>query len=100
LFGRRFISGAEVRWTGVGRRLSKEIRSRSHTVSAALFADLAAGRSFAPLHDLVAALATSDDASALRAARTLVAIGHSSGWDMLTGFLIGIRKSRVSPRSR
>jgi hypothetical protein len=93
LFGRRFVSGAEARWTSVGRKLSKEIRTRSHAVSAALFADLAAGRSFAPLHDLAAALASGDDATALQAARTLVAIGHSSGWDMLTGFLIGIRDS-------
>ena len=100
LFGRLLVSGAQAPWKVVGRRLSKEIRSRSHVVSAALFSDLVAGRTFAPLHDLAAALASGDDASAVAAARTLVAIGHSSGWDMLTGFLIGIGKSRVSPRIR
>jgi hypothetical protein len=100
LFGRRLVAGADPRWTSAGRKLSREIRSRSHAVSAALFSDLAAGRSFAPLHDLACALADGDDASALRAARALAAIGHSSGWDMLTGFLIGIRRSRVFPRSK
>ena len=100
LFGRLLVSSAKARWKGVGRILSKEIRSRSHAVSAALFDDLVAGRTFAPLHDLAAALAASDAEHALAAARTLVAIGHSSGWDMLAGFLIGIGKSRVSPRIR
>ena len=91
LFGRRLVSGADPGWASVGRRLSREIRQRSHVVSAALFADLASGRSFAPLHDLASALAAGDDVSALRAARSLATIGHSSGWDMLTGFLIGTR---------
>jgi hypothetical protein len=100
LFGRRLVAGADPRWASAGRKLSREIRTRSHAVSAALFSDLAAGRSFAPLHDLACALADGDDASALRGARALAAIGHSSGWDMLTGFLIGIRRSRVSPRSK
>jgi hypothetical protein len=67
-------------------------------VSAALFADLAAGRSFAPLHGIADALRTGDDEAAIRAARSLVAIGHSSGWDMLTGFLIGIGKSADATR--
>ena len=69
-------------------------------MSAALFADLAAGRSFAPLHDLANALATRNDELALGAARTLVGIGHSSGWDMLFGFLIGARKAGVFRDSR
>ena len=91
LFGKRILSGADPRWVSVAKKLSREIRGRSHAVSAALFSDLASGRSFAPLHDLAAALASRDDAGALAAARALAAIGHSSGWDMLTGFLIGTR---------
>jgi len=100
IFGKRLASGAAPRWTSVGRRLSRDIRSRSHVVSAALFADLAAGRSFAPLHEIADALSVGDDQAAVRSARSLVAIGHSSGWDMLAGFLIGTGKSRVSPRIR
>lgn len=89
LFGRRLVS-SDGRWTGIGARLARAARERSHAISAALFADLAAGASFEPLHDLAEALAAGDDAAALRAARELAALGHSSGWDMLTGVLIGI----------
>jgi uncharacterized protein DUF2877 len=94
LFARRFLGRREPRWTKLGKELSREIRSRSHVVSAALFSDLAAGRSFAPLHEVASALAAGADEAALSAARALVAIGHSSGWDMLAGFLIGVRKPR------
>jgi uncharacterized protein DUF2877 len=90
LFGTRFVRPADRRWTLLGRRLSREIGSRSHAVSAALFTDLAAGRSFAPLHEVADALIAGDEAAAVCAAQALVAIGHSSGWDMLTGFLIGV----------
>ena len=100
VFGRRIASGADPRWTRVGRKLSHEIGSRSHAVSAALFSDLAAGRTFAPLHDIAQALVAQDDEGARGAAGSLVAIGHSSGWDMLCGFLIGAGKTGVSPRSR
>ena len=94
LFARRFLDRGEPRWTKLGKDLSREIRSRSHLVSAALFSDLAAGRSFAPLHEIASALSARADEAALSAARALVAIGHSSGWDMLAGFLIGIRRTR------
>ena len=100
IFGKRLASRADGRWTLVGRKLSREIRSRSNVVSAALFSDLAAGRSFAPLHDLVQALIMEDDEGALRAARSLVAIGHSSGWDMLVGFLMGAGGLAVTSRFR
>ena len=99
IFGRRIASGADPRWIRAGKALSQEMPNRSHVVSAALFADLAAGRSFAPLHEIVQALVAEDQEGALCPARTLVGIGHSSGWDMLSGFLIGAGKTRVSPRS-
>jgi hypothetical protein len=89
LFGRRLAS-AEARWREVGARLARDAVERSHPISAALFADLAAGASFEPLHALADALACADDAAALEAARALAALGHSSGWDMLTGLVIGI----------
>jgi hypothetical protein len=94
LFATRFLNRSEPRWTKLAKELCREIRSRSHVVSAALFSDLAAGRSFAPLHEIASALSVGADEAALSAARALVAIGHSSGWDMLAGFLIGIRKAR------
>ncbi len=61
------------------------------TLSAqALFADLARGRSFAPLHAVAGALARGEHDAAFPAARTLAAVGHSSGWDMLAGLIIGV----------
>ena len=89
LFAKRWLVPRDRRWLALGRRMTREVRERSHAVSAALLSDLAAGRSFAPLHEIAAALATGNQKLALGAARTLVSIGHSSGWDMLTGFLIG-----------
>ena len=68
----------------------REAASRSHAISAALFADLARGRSFGPLHALATALQRGARGAALDAARRLVVLGHSSGWDMLTGFMLGM----------
>ena len=90
LFGRRFVSPHDAGWEDVAARLSREVAVRSHAISAALFADLARGQSFAPLHAVAEALARGEHDAALRAARTLAAVGHSSGWDMLAGLMIGV----------
>ncbi len=90
LFGRRLFRAKDTDWNEVAQRLSREVGLRSHALSAALFDDLVRGESFAPLHELVYALAREDHASALAAARMLCAIGHSSGWDMLTGLIVGL----------
>jgi hypothetical protein len=71
-------------------RLASDARAASHAISAALLADLVAGETFEPLHALADALAADDPTAALEAARALVALGHSSGWDMLTGFVLGV----------
>jgi hypothetical protein len=89
LFARRAAS-RDPRWGAAAERLVPAVATRTHAISAALFADLARGASFAPLHECLAALARGDAAGALGAARTLARIGHSSGWDMLTGCSIGI----------
>jgi len=49
-----------------------------------------AGESFAPLHRLAAAFESGVEDDIAIAAREMVGIGHSSGFDMLTGFVIGI----------
>jgi hypothetical protein len=64
--------------------------ARTHPISAALLADLAGGHGWAPLHDLVAALATDDTPAAAIAARTLIRLGHTSGWDLLAGVTAGL----------
>lgn len=89
LFARRIVSG-DPQWAALAERLVPRVAARTHAISAALFADLARGQSFAPLHACLAALARDDGDAALAAARTLTRIGHSSGWDMLAGCFIGI----------
>ncbi|MBI3370175.1 MAG: DUF2877 domain-containing protein [Betaproteobacteria bacterium] len=89
LFGRMLVS-SDLRWREIGERLARDVRSASHAISAALFADLVAGASFEPLHALADALSAGDDPAAIDAASALAALGHSSGWDMLSGFAIGL----------
>jgi hypothetical protein len=89
LFGRRAVSD-DPAWAALAERLIPAVAARTHVISAALFADLARAQSFAPLHACAEALARDDADAALAAARTLAHIGHSSGWDMLTGCFIGI----------
>jgi len=90
LFARHLI-GRDADWMALSARLTQTVHERTHAISAALFADLAQGASYAWLHDLVAALATDAPRPALLAtARTLVSVGHSSGWDMLVGFVLGV----------
>ena len=90
LFARRlrgdFLSSPS--WQDAATNLTRAAAVRSNSISAALFGDLACGAAYAPLHELAAALRGSD-AALLAAARALTAIGHSSGWDMLTGFMLG-----------
>lgn len=63
-------------------------RERTHPVSAALLADLVEGQAWAPLHDLAQGLAAGAAVDALLPpARRLTRLGHSSGWDLLAGFL-------------
>jgi hypothetical protein len=89
LFGRMLVDRGGA-WRAIGARLASDARGASHAISAALLADLVAGETFEALHALADALAAGDGATALAAARTLVALGHSSGWDMLTGFAVGV----------
>ena len=100
LFGRLLVADDARRWRALGERLAAEARRASHVISAALLADLVVGASFAPLHELADALAAGDDDAAQAAARSLAALGHSSGWDMLAGVLIGAgrRRAGVEPR--
>ncbi len=89
LFGRLLVAADAELWRAVGATLATEAERASHVISAALLADLASGASFAPLHAVADALARGDVDAALEAARVLAALGHSSGWDMLAGLVIG-----------
>ena len=94
LFARALVGAARpdaaAAWRPAARRVVAAAAACTHPISAALLADLAAGHSWAPLHELVDALAAgaADDVQA--AARRLIALGHTSGWDMLAGVAAGL----------
>ena len=91
LFARSLISPHDVAWQCLGERLIAFAPSRTHEISAALLADLIHGATYGVLHALVDALGESGSfATVLETARALTTIGHSSGWDMLTGFLYAL----------
>src|SRR5262245_17832355 len=74
----------------VAARVRVEASERTHPLSATLLGDLADGQSYASLHDLVHGLTREAPAAARDAARRLVRLGHSSGWDMLAGLGAGL----------
>lgn len=89
LFAARAEGGLEA-WQAAACRLVAAAPARTNEVSAALFGDLVAGETYGPLAALLRGLAAGDLAGALRAARALAVIGHSSGWDMLAGCVLGL----------
>ena len=94
LFARQWLAAAGIvdahGWRAAAAVVCAAAPSRTHPISAALLGDLARGCGHAPLHDLAAALAAGQTARARHAAGALVRLGHSSGWDMLAGFGIGL----------
>jgi uncharacterized protein DUF2877 len=77
------------------RRAADTVRAAAtrltHPIGAALLGDLLVGEGWAALHDLATALARDDESAAVEAARRLTRLGHSSGWDLLAGFVAGAR---------
>jgi hypothetical protein len=82
-FARRLVGG----WDDAAATIRERARERTHPISAILLGDMVEGSAHAPLHDLAHALSRGDSPAAVDAAARLARIGHSSGWDMLTGFL-------------
>ena len=93
LFARR-LAGMDERWSGAVRDIVALAPARTHAISAALLGDLACGSSYAALHGVAEAIAVSGDDTRTWAMdahmRALAGIGHSSGWDMLAGFIAGL----------
>ena len=66
-------------------------RSRTHVISFALLQDLASGQAIAPLHHIVNGLLTGQSFESIYPFTSrLTQIGHSTGWDLLTGLLTGL----------
>jgi hypothetical protein len=78
-------------WRAAAAAVRAAAPAHTHPIGAALLADLLVGEGWAPLHDLAAALARGDEAGALEAGGRLTGLGHSSGWDLLAGFVVGAR---------
>jgi len=91
LFARRTLADAgadEVApWQAAAETIRAQATGRTHRISAALLGDLVDGEGYAPLHELAVALACGNASLARDAAARLIRIGHSSGWDLLAGFL-------------
>jgi hypothetical protein len=104
LFARGLLGAARCAdaagWRRAGDAVCRAARARTHSISAALLGDLVAGRGWAPLHDLVAALAAGARAPAEVAAGRLVRLGHTSGWDLLAGLGAGFGVPGVAERRR
>jgi Protein of unknown function (DUF2877) len=79
-------------WNRAAVLTSQRARQATHPISAVLLGDLIDGEGWAPLHDLstVLTMVAPPREAVNESAGRLVAIGHTSGWDMLAGFLIGL----------
>lgn len=75
----------------VRQRLLQAARTATNPISAALLADLMAGRSYRALHELLTALHQGAPAPMFSAAHALLAVGASSGADMLAGVLVALQ---------
>jgi hypothetical protein len=94
LFARGLLGAAQpeasAAWRATADRVLAAAPSCTHPISAALLADLVAGQSWAPLHDLLGALAAGSPGAARAAAHRLGALGQTSGWDVLAGVGAGL----------
>jgi hypothetical protein len=88
-------------WGNATARTVALARDRTHPISALLLADLVAGEGWAPLHGLAAALAAGASPDVvLDEAGRLARLGQTSGWDILTGFVVGLLgRGAFAPRS-
>lgn len=95
LFARHAVAPPGSAWAQAASTIVARARDRTHPISAALLEDLAAGEGHEPLHDLVDALAQGAIEDAWAAVQQLGRLGHSSGWDMLAGVMVGLAGSAV-----
>lgn len=92
LFARRLLAARGfadgTAWRRAAGAVLTAARTRTHPISLTLLGDLAAGLGWAPLHELVHALAAGTPTAA--AAQRLSSLGHTSGWDVLAGLGAGL----------
>lgn len=86
----------QARMPALYARLRAAACTATNPISAALLADLMAGRSYRALHELLAALQRGEPAAMHQAVQSLLAVGASSGADMLAGVLLALQPSTES----
>jgi hypothetical protein len=68
----------------------ESVRKRTHLISFTLLKDLINGQAVEPLHELIHSILSGQPLESIRSASCLTQIGHSTGWDLLTGALTGL----------
>jgi len=90
ILNQRFPSQFQLNKTEISRFLM-QIRSCTNLISATLLSDLAGGLGPAPLHAFIQNLLIPESQeTSFEHALALTFIGHSTGWDILTGLLSGL----------
>ena len=65
-------------------------KDRTHPISFTLLKDLTNGQAVEPLHELIHSILSDQPLESIRPVSCLTQIGHSTGWDLLTGALTGL----------
>jgi hypothetical protein len=65
-------------------------KQRTHLISFTLLKDLSNGQAVEPLHELIHSVLSDRPPESIRPVSCLTQIGHSTGWDLLTGVLTGL----------
>ena len=75
----------------IANRLLGLAATETNRISYALLTDFASGQGPKPLHDLMDMMMAGNETSGLKGhVLQIIDIGHSSGWDSLTGFITGL----------
>jgi hypothetical protein len=72
-------------------------RKRTHLISFTLLKDMTNGQAVEPLHELIDSILSDQAPESFRSGSSLTQIGHSTGWDLLTGALTGLLLTFRSP---
>jgi hypothetical protein len=74
-------------------------RERTHLISFTLLKDSTNGQAIEPLHKLIHIMLSDQPPENIRPASCLTQVGHSTGWDLLTGALTGLLLTFRRPNS-
>lgn len=74
-------------------------KERTNLISFTLLKDLTNGQAVEPLHELIRLILSDQPLESTSPACRLTQIGHSTGWDLLTGVLTGLLLTFHSPDS-